>query len=267
MDMRLIGATALSLALVAGTASAQSKLGMQCTVDAQCQDESFCNGTERCNGTCIPAPQPGCMANARCDEAADRCIVQRTDADGDGHASLATGGDDCDDYDRARFPGNEERWDDADHDEDCRELTHGVPSAFGVVGVGSRGQACSGEAVVVLVRSEHNDAFTSVPCGTGMACSGPGVCVAKDAAYVAPPAFAVPTGAQAAPSRQAPQQAVAMPAVAMPGLMAPRKTTKPVVAPAAKAPVAVPTATSKIACPVGQAFSAAVGKCIPIPPL
>ena len=51
--------------------------------------------------------------------------VEREDADGDGSASYASGGDDCDDSDPRRFPGNVEVADSDDHDEDCNPRTFG----------------------------------------------------------------------------------------------------------------------------------------------
>lgn len=47
------------------------------------------------------------------------------DADGDGHASIAHGGADCDDRDRNRYPGNTEVGDPS-HDEDCDPTTLGA---------------------------------------------------------------------------------------------------------------------------------------------
>jgi alpha-tubulin suppressor-like RCC1 family protein len=47
------------------------------------------------------------------------------DRDGDGHADVACGGDDCDDDDARRFPGNTEVCDYDGHDEDCDEATFG----------------------------------------------------------------------------------------------------------------------------------------------
>jgi hypothetical protein len=47
------------------------------------------------------------------------------DGDGDGRRSIACGGDDCDDADPNRFPGNAEVCDASDHDEDCDDTTFG----------------------------------------------------------------------------------------------------------------------------------------------
>jgi hypothetical protein len=47
----------------------------------------------------------------------------RVDWDGDGHANEASGGDDCDDNDANRFPGNVEVCDLNGHDEDCDAST------------------------------------------------------------------------------------------------------------------------------------------------
>jgi len=53
------------------------------------------------------------------------------DADGDGHASYADGGDDCDDSDPDRYPGNVEVCDVLAHDEDCDYSTGGFLDADG----------------------------------------------------------------------------------------------------------------------------------------
>lgn len=252
---------------------AQAQKKDVCTTDADCSDHVYCNGVERCEGSyaqarCVAAPvATPCMAGQTCDEAGQRCLTPRTDADGDGHNSQVTGGDDCDDNNVNRFPGNAETWDASDADDDCLPMTHGVPPAFGAVPANASRQACSGENVVTLARSEGSDVFTSTPCGTGMACGGPGVCVAKDANYVAPPVFFVPSGPQV--NQSAPQQTASSLAPQRAKLTVPMampvQTASPV-RPAATAPVSAPTAKSKLACPAGQEFNATVGKCIPIPP-
>lgn len=51
------------------------------------------------------------------------------DEDGDGHVNQALGGDDCDDRDADRYPGNAEVCDPAHHDEDCNPATYGERDA------------------------------------------------------------------------------------------------------------------------------------------
>jgi hypothetical protein len=114
-----------------------------CRTDADCSDGTFCNGAERCLGDgggdargCAPATATTpCTAGQTCDEANDRCVTTCTahDADGDGHESIACGGDDCDDADPHRYPGNTEvcAYDpatmmrvDPTHDEDCNPMSY-----------------------------------------------------------------------------------------------------------------------------------------------
>ena len=47
------------------------------------------------------------------------------DLDADGHVSSACGGDDCDDFDPLRYPGNREICDVDNRDEDCDTSTYG----------------------------------------------------------------------------------------------------------------------------------------------
>ena len=71
------------------------------------------------------------LAAGNCGETPDACEVD-PDRDGDGHDDLHCGdGDDCDDTDGARFPGNPEVCDFAAHDEDCDETTFGNRDADG----------------------------------------------------------------------------------------------------------------------------------------
>lgn len=113
----------------------------RCITDSHCDDGLYCNGAERCitsvtrglnAKTCAAAAQPiTCAANEVCSEAEDLCRIARVDADGDGHASIATGGLDCDDQDRRRFPGNAEVCDFDGLDEDCDLTTAGTTDVDG----------------------------------------------------------------------------------------------------------------------------------------
>lgn len=77
---------------------------------------------------CTPSVAP-CAAGETCDEASRSCVpgtcAGEPDVDGDGHDSIACGGDDCADDDETRFPGNGEVCDAARHDEDCLADTVG----------------------------------------------------------------------------------------------------------------------------------------------
>ena len=84
------------------------RCGTGCGADSDCSDGRACNGVERCRSGVCSAPL--------------RCS---TDLDGDGSASMETGGDDCDDGNRRRFPGNTEVCDVGDTDEDCDPTTYG----------------------------------------------------------------------------------------------------------------------------------------------
>lgn len=70
--------------------------------------------------------EPNCTINQSCNEGAQTCgpACAIPDFDGDGRDSVECGGDDCDDTDANRFPGNREVCDDG-HDEDCDPLTIG----------------------------------------------------------------------------------------------------------------------------------------------
>lgn len=96
-----------------------------------CDDGLFCNGVEGCmpGGPgadargCIPSGQPACAKNQTCNETTDTCAWTCPDEDGDGHRAASCGGDDCDDRDPNRFPGNPEVCDARGHDEDCNPCT------------------------------------------------------------------------------------------------------------------------------------------------
>ncbi len=108
-----------------------------CVDDRSCDDMVFCNGVERCAPGapgadlrgCVRPTAPACLASQMCDEAGARCTTGCPDDDGDGHRLPSCGGDDCDDADGNRFPGNAEACDTNGHDEDCNPCTvTGTPS-------------------------------------------------------------------------------------------------------------------------------------------
>ncbi len=107
-----------------------------CTTDADCDDDRFCNGTETCRPTaaaadergCVPDDTAPCVTGQVCDESMNACVTQcatTEDADGDGARATECGGDDCDDSDAHRYPGNGELCDVDGHDEDCNPATFG----------------------------------------------------------------------------------------------------------------------------------------------
>ena len=106
---------------------------LSCGSNDECDDGRFCNGAERCDPSSEVADARGCVAPeaprcaSGCDEVSetcDRCV--EPDADDDGHAAVACGGDDCDDTDSGRFPGAVEVCDPVGRDEDCDPTTVGV---------------------------------------------------------------------------------------------------------------------------------------------
>lgn len=107
-----------------------------CETDSDCDDGNYCNGQEFCldagDGlTCVYGQRP-CQDQQVCREAAESCSTNcglTNDADKDGSVAAECGGDDCDDSDANRFPGNREVCDEEGHDEDCDLCTVAEGSA------------------------------------------------------------------------------------------------------------------------------------------
>lgn len=99
-----------------------------CKDNDDCDDGVFCNGTESCeSGTCRSSKEP-CLGSQTCKEDDGACesdCDSDDDADGDGSISINCGGDDCDDSNPGRYPGNTETCDEKNIDEDCDPSTFG----------------------------------------------------------------------------------------------------------------------------------------------
>lgn len=96
----------------------------ECRTDRDCNDGVWCNGVEQCNaGACAPG-RPPCGSN-QCWEESDQCEAACEDRDGDGYEAIHCGGDDCDDQNPSRSPGNPEICDAQGIDEDCNARTVG----------------------------------------------------------------------------------------------------------------------------------------------
>ncbi len=110
-----------------------------CKQDGDCDDGTYCDGVERCTqGLCAPGKPVKCddgiaCTTDSCSEAKHACAFLAPDRDADGHYDSACKGkdgkplgDDCDDSDGHRFPGNIEVCDPKHHDEDCDPKTIGA---------------------------------------------------------------------------------------------------------------------------------------------
>jgi hypothetical protein len=82
------------------------------------------------------------------------------DADGDGHAAIACGGDDCDDGDAGRFPGNIDVCDSAGVDGDC---DYSTPGQVDRDGDGFNSDTCFNVDDSGTIRSQGDDCDDGQP--------------------------------------------------------------------------------------------------------
>ncbi len=151
--------------------------------NSRCGDDNiFCNGTESCE------PGVGCLHSGdpcadedepkdaeegffECVEDGDRCDWICADEDGDGVSAKSCGGDDCDDNDADRFPGNPEVCDDEGLDEDCDPDTVGSKDEDGD---GYVSADCTNEidGKVVSEGPDCDDKVAEVSPGNTEVCNG-----------------------------------------------------------------------------------------------
>src|SRR5690606_946482 len=104
-----------------------------------------------------------------CDEGADRCVDDcetMGDEDGDGHASMVCGGDDCDDSDPLVYTGAIEVCDPMNRDEDCDASTFGFRDGDGDGFPDAR--CCNGTSC----GSDCDDSLPGVHPGLAEVCDG-----------------------------------------------------------------------------------------------
>ncbi len=153
-----------------------------CKSHADCDDGKFCNGEEECDPAspdaneagCVRAEKKPCVGQA-CDESENTCVsCEDGDVDKDGHRAISCGGDDCDDNDANRYPGNLEVCDSEGHDEDCDASTLGGPEDGDKDGDRYVDRGCCNvqEGGFLLCGEDCNDLKSGINPGQEEACNG-----------------------------------------------------------------------------------------------
>lgn len=179
---------------------------LTCANDAACSDRVVCNGVELCRPGAPGSNSRGCQSGTpvRCGKE-EFCLEENrrpiaspgdclrndcrdADKDGDGFATTACGGSDCDDNNRTVFPGIRDVWDSNNRNQDCDRSSNGAREFF------HADQICDGENGVILI-PEIGD-LVRAPCTSGSVCvpqpSGAGICAGRPEGYIAPPRFTAP---------------------------------------------------------------------------
>ncbi len=106
------------------TGSTACPVGQYCTLDKGCVASLACATVQQCQDAW---KDDACKSNIRCDAASSLCLFSVLDKDGDGHAPLVCGGDDCDDSRSSTYPGAKEICNGID--DDCNGIVDDNASA------------------------------------------------------------------------------------------------------------------------------------------